>query len=325
MLNLEKLKGRIFMNIEFLEMIATAKSRERRKMTVACPHQSAVISAAIKAHREGLVEPIFIGDKEKINRIAEEDNMDLSDFRVIHIEDDQTSCDLAIEMTAKGEADFAMKGLIDTSVILKSYLKPEYEMRGEALISHVAVFNPQNYGKMIFVTDASMNITPNLDQKRQIIDNSVKFARTLGVIKPKVAVLAAIEKVNPKMIETVEAYELQKMNERGIIKNSIVCGPLALDNAISVDAARIKSIDNPVAGYADILMVPNIEIGNILYKALAFSFPGGHAGVIVGGKRPIVLTSRSDGESAKFNSIALAKYLMDQEEISIVDTVIQTA
>ena len=304
------------MKKEFMDMITTAKLNGIRKMTVACPHQSSVIVSAVRAWKDGLAEPCFIGDKDKIFSIAEEENVDLSGFIVIDEKDDQKSCDLAVEMTANGEADFVMKGLIDTSVILKSYLRPEYGMRTNNLISHVAVFNPESYEKMLFVTDASMNIAPNLDQKRQIIENAVKVARTLGVRKPKVAALAAIEKVNPKMKETVEAYELQKMYENGIIKDAIVAGPLALDNAILAKAAKIKNIDSPVAGHADIMMVPNIEMGNILYKAFAFSFPEGHAGVIVGGKKPIVLTSRSDGAGSKYNSIALAKFLVDQAEFA---------
>lgn len=304
------------MKKEFLEMISAAKMNGMRKMSVACPHQSSVILSAVRARKEGLADPFFIGDREIILSIAAEEGIDLSDFIIIDSKDDQAACDLAVEMTAKGETDFVMKGLVDTSAILKSYLKPEFEMRTDKLISHVAIFNPDSYEKMLFVTDASMNIAPSLDQKRQIIDNAVSVARSLGVRKPKVAALAAIEKVNPKMKETVEAYELQKMYENGIIKNSVVAGPLALDNAILAKAAKIKNIDSPVAGHADIMMVPNIEMGNILYKAFAFSFPEGHAGVIVGGRKPIVLTSRSDGEGSKYNSIALAKFLVDQAEFA---------
>jgi len=302
------------MKKEFLEMINTAKLNGIRKMSVACPHQPSVITSAVRAYEDGLAEPVFIGDKDIMLSIANEEGVDLSPFTIINSKDDQKSCDLAVEMTANEETDFIMKGLVDTAVILKSYLKPEYKMRTEKLISHVAIFNPASYEKMLFVTDASMNIMPTLDQKRQIVDNAVSVARTLGVMKPKVACLAAIEKVNPKMIETVEAYELQKMCENGLIKNAVVAGPLALDNAILAKAAKIKKIDSPVAGHADIMMVPNIEMGNILYKAFAFSFPESHAGVIVGGRKPIVLTSRSDGEGSKYNSIALAKFLVDKEE-----------
>lgn len=305
------------MKKEFINMIKQAQQSPLRKMTLACPYHHSIISAAAMAWNDGLAKPIFIGDKKKIQEAALEAELDLASFDLVDIKDSQEACDLAVEMTATGQADFVVKGLIDTSVLLKSYLKPEYDMRQDKQMSHVAVFNPANYDKMLFVTDASMNISPSLDQKRQIIDNAVDVARTLGVELPKVAALAAIEKVNPKMKETVEARQLQEMAEAGIIKNALVAGPLALDNAIIPRAAQLKEIDGPVAGVADIMMVPNIEIGNVLYKVFAFSFPGGHAGVIVGGKRPIVLTSRSDGARAKYNSIALAKFLMDKENISL--------
>ena len=299
------------MKKEFLKMIETTKKNGRKRMTVACPHQDSVLVSAKMAKDDGLVDPILIGDIEVINKIAEEGNIDISDLQIIDIKDNEQACDKAVEMVANGEADFLMKGLIDTAVILKSYLKPEYKMRMDKLISHVAVFNPDSYSKMLFVTDASMNIAPNLEQKRQIMENAIEVARKMGVEIPKVAALAAIEKVNPKMQETVEARELQMMNENGLIKNALVAGPLALDNAIGEKAARIKNITHAVAGCADILMVPNLEIGNVLYKAFAFSSQAKHAGVIVGGRKPIVLTSRSDDEGGKYNSIAFAKYLTE--------------
>ncbi|NCC81689.1 MAG: bifunctional enoyl-CoA hydratase/phosphate acetyltransferase [Clostridia bacterium] len=299
------------MKEEFLRMIDIAKSTGPKKLTVACPYHASSLLSSLMAQKDGLAIPILVGDKNRIMHAAEEDDVDISSLEIIDIKDDQAACDKAVQLVAEGKADFVMKGLIDTSVILKAYLKPEFGMRTDKLLSHVAVFNPDSYGKILFVTDASMNIDPDLDQKRQIIDNAVDVARKMGVEVPKVAVLAAIEKVNPKMPETVEARALQEMNEKGIIKNSIVAGPLALDNAIFEKAAKIKSIDHPVAGHADILMVPNIEIGNILYKALAFCSGAKHAGVIVGGKKPVVLTSRSDNEFGKYNSIAFAKYLLE--------------
>lgn len=299
------------MKEEFLRMIEIAKKNGPKILTVACPYHESSLLSSLMAKEEGLAIPILIGDKDRILKASEESNTDISSLELIDIKDDQEACNKAVELVAEGKADFIMKGLIDTAVILKAYLKPEYGMRTEKLLSHVAVFNPESYEKILFVTDASMNIAPTIDQKRQIIDNAVEVARKMGVETPKVAVLAAIEKVNPKMKETVEARELQEMNEKGLIKNAIVAGPLALDNAIFEKAAKIKRIDHPVAGHADILMVPNIEIGNILYKAFAFCSGTKHGGVIVGGKKPVVLTSRSDNENGKFNSIAFAKYLME--------------
>ncbi len=292
-------------------MIDIAKSTGPKKLTVACPYHLSSLLSSLMAQEDGLAIPILVGDKNKIIKAAKEDNVDISSLKIIDIKDDQEACDKAVQLVAEGEVEFVMKGLIDTSVILKSFLKPEFGMRTEKLLSHVAVFNPENYGKIPFVTDASMNIDPDLDQKRQIIDNAVDVARKMGAETPKVAVLAAIERINPKMPETVEARALQEMNEKGIIKNAVVAGPLTLDNAIFEKAAKIKSIDHPIAGHADILMVPNVEIGNILYKALAFCSGAKHAGVIVGGKKPVVLTSRSDNEYGKYNSIAFAKYLLE--------------
>lgn len=302
------------MKKEFLKMIEIAKSTGPKKLTIACPYHDSSILAALHAKNEGLVEPILIGDKERILAKAQELNLSLDQLEIIDLKDGQEACDKAVELVATGQADFIMKGLIDTSVILKAYLKSEFGMRTGKLLSHVAIFNPDGYEKMLFVTDASMNISPDLEDKKKIIENAIEVARKMGVEKPKVAVLAAIEKVNPKMIETVEARKLQEMNEEGLIENAVVAGPLALDNAIFLEAAQIKNITHPVAGHADILMVPNIEIGNILYKAFAFCSGVKHAGVIVGGKKPVVLTSRSDNENGVYNSIALAKYLMETGE-----------
>lgn len=299
------------MKNEFLRMIEIAKIKGPKKLTVACPYKKSALLSSLLAKKQGIADPIFIGNKDKIDKVAKEYNIDISEIEMIDIKDDQEACDMSVQLVAEGKADFVMKGHVDTSLILKSYLKPEFGMRTGKLLSHVAVFNPEIYSKILFVTDASMNIDPNLDQKRQIIDNAVDVARKMGIETPKVACLAAIEKVNPKMVETVEARALQEMNEKGIIKNCIVAGPLALDNAIYEEAAIIKGITHPVAGHADILMVPNIEIGNILYKAFAFCSGAKHGGVIVGGKTPVVLTSRSDDENGKFNSIVFAKYLLE--------------
>ena len=302
------------MKIDFYEMIEKAKNSGVKRMTIAFPHQESAVLSARKAKDDGMVEPILIGDADKIKKNAEDAGVDISDIEVIDIKDDEKASDKTVELVANGQADFLMKGLIDTSIILKAYLKPEYKMKTDKLMSHVALFNPGSYYKMLIVTDASMNIAPNLDQKRQIVQNAIDVAKKFGIEQPKVAAVAAIEKVNPKMIETVEARELQLMSEKGIIKDGIVAGPLALDNAIFEKAAKIKNIEHPVAGHADIIMLPNIQIGNILYKAFAFCANDKHAGVIVGGKKPIVLTSRSDDEHSKYNSIAFAKFLLEKGE-----------
>ena len=199
-----------------------------------------------------------------------------------------------------------MKGLIDTSIIMKQVLDREIGLRNENVISHIALFEVPTYHKIFMVTDAAMNIAPDLVQKKEIIENAVNMALSIGISMPKVAVLAAKEKVSPKMEATIDAGELKSMNEDGIIKNCIVDGPLALDNAINEESAKIKGIESEVAGDADILIVPDIEAGNVLYKALTFLANAKSAGLIVGARAPIVLTSRADNEEAKLNSIALA-------------------
>ena len=199
-----------------------------------------------------------------------------------------------------------MKGLVDTSIIMKQVLDKEIGLRTGKVISHVAVFNVDTYHKVFMVTDAAMNIAPDLNQKKEIIENAVVLAKALEIEKPKVAIIAAKEKVSPKMEATVHAKELAEMNQRGEILDCIVDGPFALDNAVSKESARVKGIESEVAGDADILLVPDIDAGNVLYKSLTFLGNAKSAGLIIGTKSPIVLTSRADNDEAKLNSIALA-------------------
>lgn len=302
------------MKREFAEMLEKAIKAGPKTVAIACPHQESALKAARMAIDERLAYPILVGNERLIREIAQEYQVNLEGMKIVDVEDDGEACDETVRLVAEGKADFIMKGLIDTAVILKSYLKPEFGMRTSKHLSHVAVFDLAGYSRLLFVTDASMNIAPTLEQKKMIIENAVEVARAMGIKTPNVAALAAIEKVNPKMKETVEAYELQRMNEEGLIANAVVAGPLALDNAIFEKAAKVKKITHPVAGKADILMVPDIEIGNILYKAFGFLGNGNHAGVIVGGRKPISLTSRADDEYAKYNSLAMAIFLMEARD-----------
>ncbi|RKD21380.1 phosphate butyryltransferase [Caminicella sporogenes DSM 14501] len=289
----------------FEDVLKFAAERGPKKIAVACAQDEDVLLAVDKANKKGIAEAILVGDKEKIEDIARNKNIEISKYEIIDIKDLSEASLKAVELVSTGKAHMVMKGLVDTSIILKAVLNAEVGLRTGNVLSHVAVFDIEDFDRLLFVTDAAMNIAPDLNQKRQIIENAVTVARALDIDEPKVAVLCAKEKVNPKMPATVDAAELQKMNENGEIKNCIVGGPLALDNAISVEAAKHKGITHPVAGYADILMVPTIEAGNVLYKALAFLARSKNAGVIVGAKAPVILTSRADDEEAKLNSIAL--------------------
>lgn len=229
-----------------------------------------------------------------------------------HVKNDQQAAIAAVKSVRLNEANVLMKGHIPTAVILKAVLNPDFGLRTGSVLSHVAAFEINGYDRLIFVTDAAMNIAPDLAQKVQIIQNAVKVAHGVGVLNPIVAPLTAVEIVNPAMQPTLDAAALVVMNTRGQITGCVIDGPVALDNAISVEAAHHKGLTGQYAGQADILLVPNIEAGNILYKSLVYFARAKVGAVIVGAKAPIVLTSRSDSAESKLNSLALAICSVEQ-------------
>ena len=289
----------------FKEIINLARERGPKTISVACCQDKEVLMAVEMARKERIANSILVGDIEKTKEIAKEIDLDLSNYELIHIEDLSEASLKSVELVSQGKADMVMKGLVDTSIILKSVLDKEKGLRTNNVLSHVAVFDIESYDRLFFITDAAMNLAPELNVKKQIIENASTVAHSLDIKIPKVAVLCAKEKVNPKMKDTVDAKELEEMCNRGEIKGCIVGGPFALDNAVSIEAAKHKGITHPVAGEADILLAPDIEAGNILYKSLVFFSKSKNAGVIVGAKAPIILTSRADSEETKLNSIAL--------------------
>lgn len=276
------------------------------KIAVAFAQDEDVLKAVKEAVNEKICEPILIGDKEKIIDISKEINFDLSNTEIIDEKDGTLACRKAVSLVSSGKAQIVMKGLIDTSIILKAVLDKEIGLRTGNVLSHAAVFSVDTYHKFFIVTDAAMSIAPTADEKRQIIENAVSISRALGAKVPKVAVICAKEKVNPKMQATLDAAELVEMQKNGKMEGCIVEGPYALDNAISKEAAELKGIKGEAAGDADILLMPDIEAGNILYKALTYLANADNAGIILGAKAPIVLTSRADSDKAKLNSIALS-------------------
>ena len=289
----------------FKEIINLARERGPKTISVACCQDKEVLMAVEMARKERIANSILVGDIEKTKEIAKEIDLDLSNYELIHIEDLSEASLKSVELVSQGKADMVMKGLVDTSIILKAVLDKEKGLRTNNVLSHVAVFDIESYDRLFFITDAAMNLAPELNVKKQIIENASTVAHSLDIKIPKVAVLCAKEKVNPKMKDTVDAKELEEMCNRGEIKGCIVGGPFALDNAVSIEAAKHKGITHPVAGEADILLAPDIEAGNILYKSLVFFSKSKNAGVIVGAKAPIILTSRADSEETKLNSIAL--------------------
>lgn len=297
----------------FGELKAYAKSLKPKTIAVACAHDEDVMVAVENARKEGVISAILIGDQDKIKEIAAEHQIDLSFYRVIDNKDNTEASNMAAKMVSDKQADILMKGMVDTSIILKAVLNKELDLRTGRTISHCAVFEVPHYDRLIYVTDAAMNLAPDLEKKIQIIENTVNLAHALGNEMPKVGVICAKEKVDPKMQATIDAGELQEMNDRGEFKDCIVGGPFALDNAVSVESAHHKGMTNPIAGKCDILLTHTIEMGNALYKAIAYFQPESHlAGILLGAKVPIVLTSRSDSEETKFNSILLSVLYADK-------------
>ncbi len=278
----------------------------KKKLILAAAQDQHSLGAVIKAWKENIVEPILVGDIENIQNICSSNNYDISGLRIIHEPDVQKSIEMSIKMVSNKQADVLMKGMVGTSSLLKGVLNKEWGLRTGNLLSHFALFEVDTYHKVIAVTDVAMNIAPNLKDKIAIVNNSVSCLLRLGYKMPKVAVLGAVEMVNENMEATLHAALLSKMNQRDQIKNCIIDGPLAFDNAVSIESARHKGIKSEVAGDTDLLLMPDIEVGNVLYKSLVFFAKAKVASIILGASAPIVLTSRSDSEQAKFDSILLA-------------------
>jgi len=288
------------------DILAAAQAGGRKRIAVAAAQEHSALEAALDARAAGIAEPILIGDLDAIRAMAGELGADLTGLRLIEEKDYAKAAAAAVALVRSGEADVLMKGVLDTSILLKAALNKENGLNAGRLTSHVAVMESPQYHKLFIVTDAAINIAPDLQGKLDIIANAVKVARALGVDRPKVALLAAVEKVNDKMPCTVDAAVITMMNRRGQVKDCLVDGPLALDNAISAESARIKKIVSDVAGDADVLVTPDIEAGNLLYKALLDLGGAKGAGIVAGAAKPIVLTSRADSRETKLASIALA-------------------
>lgn len=290
----------------FNEIYEKIKGSERRRViAVAAAEDEPVLQAVTKAKELGLCNAVLVGDEEKILSLLSELSLE-NTFKIIGEKNPAKAAKIAANLVREGECDILMKGLVDTKSLLRAVLDKETGLATGNLISHIAAFEVPGYDRMLFVTDAAVNTYPGLKEKVGILTNAVSFVKSLGVDTPKVAAICAVEVVNEAMQATVDAAMLSKMNDRGQIKGCIVDGPLALDNALSVEAAEHKGIKSPVAGHADILLMPNIESGNVLYKALTYTTESKSGGVLLGAKAPVVVTSRADSFESKVNSIAMA-------------------
>lgn len=291
----------------FKDIHNLAKKKGKKILAVPSAEDKVTLLAVFRGIKEGLINAILIGDKEKINKVIEELNLKKEIFEILEAKSPEESARTAVDLVREGKAHFILKGYLHTHILLKAVLEPEKGLRTGKLLSDILFAqNPASQDKRIVgMSDGGINILPGLKEKKEIVENAVRAFHKLGFENPKVAILAAIEVVNPSMPATVDADELKKMNQRGEIKGCIVDGPLALDLAVSKEAALKKGVKSEVAGEADILIVPNIEAGNILGKSFTYyaKAPVGH--VIVGAKAPILIPSRNESDSDKLNSIAL--------------------
>jgi phosphate butyryltransferase len=286
-----------------------AKKQPVNKLIVAAAEDEAVMKAVKRANNEGIIEPVLIGDEKKINEIAGRIEFDISKTEVYNKPDPTVAAAYAVELIKNGHGGILMKGLVTTSILLKAVIQRNAGMTEDNLLSHLAFFESPYYHKVFSITDAAMNISPDLNDKMSIIDNAVGAYHRLHIDNPKVAIIAAVETVNPKMEATIHAAMLTAMNKRNQIKGCTIDGPLAVDNAFFAEAAKHKNIISDVSGDVDILILPDINSGNVLYKSLNFLGGANSAAVILGAKVPFVLTSRADTEDSKFYSIALAAAL----------------
>jgi len=289
----------------FAQLMELAQERGPKTVAVAAAAQEAVLLAVNEAEELGIANVILVGDRAKIERIGQDNDVNLGRLDIIHEPDPFQSALQTMALINEGQAQIAMKGAIQTADFLRAALDRNSGLRTGRLLSHVAAFDIRGFDRLILVSDAGVVVAPTLHQKADIVRNAIDVAHRLGIIQPRVALLAATEMVNPKIPATVDAAALSKMTDRKQIAGGIVDGPLTLDNAISGTAATIKGIESPVAGQADILIAPDIEAGNILAKGIIYFAQAYMAGIIVGARAPIILPSRSDTHEAKLIALSM--------------------
>jgi phosphate butyryltransferase len=300
----------VFKSLETLVDLALKKGK--KKLVVAVAEDEDVLLAVHNAREAGIIEPLLIGHNDRIKEAAVKAGVDISTMEIFHESAPDEACVRAVHSVWEGKAGILMKGMVSTGTLMKVFLDKDLGLTKGNMLSHVAFFESPYYHKIICVTDAALNIAPDINEKVTIIQNAVKIYHALGIETPKVGILAAVETVNPKMEATLHAAVFKAMNQRNQLNGCIIDGPFALDNAVSAEAAAHKNIHSEVAGDVDILVTPDINSGNILYKSLNFLGGAVTAAIITGGIVPIVLTSRADSEKSKFLSIALAAAMGSQ-------------
>lgn len=292
-------------------LIARAKLLPATKTIVVHPCDETSLRAAIEAAEEGLIIPILVGRHQKIRAVAEAHDLDISRFEIIDMPHSEAAAETGVELVHEAKGEVLMKGSLHTDELMRAVTASATGLRTARRISHVFVMDVPGYAEPLFITDAAINIFPDLDAKRDIIQNAIDLFTQVGLGEPRVAILSAVETVTSKIPSTIEAAALCKMSERGQITGGALDGPLAFDNAIDPEAARIKGIRSPVAGRAQILVVPDLEAGNMLAKNLTFLAKADAAGIVLGARVPIVLTSRADSLRTRLASCAVAVLLAD--------------
>jgi phosphate acetyltransferase len=294
-------------------LIATAQSLPKLKVAVAHPCDAASMGAVFEAVELGLIEPILVGPPDKIRAAAAALNRDLSTARLVEATHSHAAADKAVELVKAGEAEALMKGSLHTDELMGAVVRRDGGLRTARRVSHCFVMDVPGHDTALIITDAAVNIAPTLEDKVHIVQNAIDLARALRVDPVRVAILSAMETVNPKVPSTIEAAALCKMADRGQITGAILDGPLALDNAIDLGAATIKKIQSPVAGQANVLVVPDLEAGNMLAKSLTFLADADAAGIVLGARVPIILTSRADSTITRLASCAVASLVADAQ------------
>jgi len=291
---------------KYEELLAHCKGMKAVATAVAHPCDDASLGAVVEAARAGIITPILVGPSEKVRRTAKESEPDIAPYEIVDVPHSHAAAAGAVELVRLGRAELLMKGSLHTDELMGEVVKRDTGLRTARRISHVYVMDVPTYHKVFAITDAAINLFPGLEDKADILQNAIDFFVALGQKRPKVAILSAVETINPKIPSTVEAAALCKMADRGQIRDAILDGPLAFDNAISAEAAQIKKIESPVAGDPDIMLVPDLEAGNMLVKTLTFLSRADGAAVVLGARVPIILTSRADNKRTRMASCAVA-------------------
>lgn len=308
-------------HVLFERLIRNCEGREAFPVAVCWPCSTVSLAGAMEAAKAEMIHPLLVGPERELSEIAASLGLDLGSYEVIPVDTEEGAAEKSVELCRSGRSSALMKGSLHTDLFMHAALQKEGGLRTSRRFSHVFVLEAPLYKQALFITDAAINIYPTLEEKVDIVQNAIDLAHVLGVPEPRVAILSAVETVSPKIVSTIDAAALCKMADRGQIVGAILDGPLAFDTAVNAEAARVKNLKSPVAGEADILLVPDLESGNMLAKQLEYLGGARLAGIVLGAKVPIILTSRADSSESRVASCAIAAALIDREGVNGRNTV----